>query len=728
MLACLVINQKQDKERRRSIVAELGRLKLDYEFIDTVDGALLRDANYYEALREEFVDYLPENWQDIPINPGQLGCLLSHVRAFRYARLKNYRRVLIVEDDAQFCIDDGEILNQLAQTDVSWDCLKLGLTGKQYVRGIYYGSRKILGKTYRFNFILSGIAGTVCNLYTSEGIEKLLTHLPRFRLSDPIDVLILRQRHLLDLAYVGVQPQIARENPNHHSTIMVGRENSSAVANYEKGERFLSRKKRQLRNTWRSLKDPTGIFLKLANGIDLFFYCLKYLLFKRKKPSRLAGVNAFDSAGPGKIYFFRQLRINIPRADAYLVLYDLAFGALYWLTHPKQYPVFRWWCEIARRTSEARSPDGKPKDLFGRRLLHLLQQSLYYGQIWRRFHLQKTPKTLLTWNGWRTKWARQAIVPAGVKNCFLEHSPLPSFMTVDAKGVNAEISIPREGNFYRAWGLMHPELKSSWQDIGSRIIARPKSAGAVTTSHGLIQELPKKFIFIPLQKKDDSQIFLHSGWVYSVDNFIKYVYEASAHLPDGWSILMKTHPSDTGIRPETVFKDAPNNVFNGELFDSVQLLKSCSALVNINGSMGLQAYFFAKPVVTCGNNFYDFAGMARRCQSVEDLCQVFAGIDSLSYDEPLRKHFLNWLINCYYLEIPPELERHILFRRSNKYDIELKTRQSFADRITGDWDVWSGLGSDPTHWADLIQKHEVASAGVGQPPPASSDRKIKALI
>ena len=723
---CLVISLKSSIDRRVAVEKEMGRLSMPFRYINAVEGSRFTQPEYYQDLKKEFIEYLPENPKDIALEANVAATYLSHVRAFRYARLHKYPYVLIVEDDVNFCIEDKDILDQLAQTDLNWDCLKLSLTEYPLVRTINVGQEIIHDKKYDYCAYWSGMTGTTCTMYSRTGLEKLTANMPRFGLVKPHDSMIGHWRWRMDFSYLCIRPQLAIENLGLQSTIESGRLNAEHQKKYRDRNKFLARKKRQLKGIKNALiHNPVQHLLRPWRDKKYVVYCLKYLLFNRKKPSKLEGVNILDSIGPGRIFFFRRLRIDIPWADAYLALYDLTFGALYWLTHPKQYPVFRWWCEIARRISEARSPDNKPKTLLKRRLSYLLQQSLYYGQLWRRFHLQKTPKTLLTWNGWRTKWARQAIVPAGVKHCFMELSPLPGFMTMDPAGVNAEISVPREGNFYRAWGLMHPELKSSWQDIGSRITARPKSAGAVTTSHGLIQELPKKFIFIPLQKKDDSQIFLHSSWVYSVDNFIKYVYEASAHLPDDWSIIMKTHPSDTGIRPETVFKDAPKNVFNGELFDSVQLLKSCSALVNINGSMGLQAYFFAKPVVTCGSNFYDFAGMARRCQSVEDLCQVFAGIDSLSCDEPLRKHFLNWLINCYYLEISSEFEKFLVFNQ--KCNIEPRTRQSFTDRIVEDWDMWSGLGSDPKHWADIIQKNEVATTNVSQLPPVYSDRKIKAI-
>ena len=711
---CLVISLKSSIDRRVAVEKEMGRLSMPFRYINAVEGSRFIQPEYYQDLKKEFIEYLPENPKDIALEANVAATYLSHVRAFRYARLHKYPYVLIVEDDVNFCIEDKDILDQLAQTDLNWDCLKLSLTEYPLVRTINVGREIIHDKKYDYCAYWSGMTGTTCTMYSRTGLEKLTANMPRSNLAKPHDSLMGHWRWPTDFSCLCIRPQLAIKNLIIKTKIESEQLNAVQQNKYRDNNEFLATRNsaHHLLQPWRDKK--------------YIVYCLKFLLFKRKKPSRLAGVSILDDSRLLMTSFFRQLRIDIPWADVYLAPYDLIFGSLYWLTHPKQYPVFRWWRETADCISEARSFDDKPLNLFKRRFSYWAKQSRCYGQLWRRFHLQKPPKTLLTWNGWRTKWARQAIVPAGVKHCFMELSPLPGFMTMDPAGVNAEISIPREGNFYRAWGLMHPELKSSWQDIGSRIIARPKSAGAVTTSHGLIQELPKKFIFIPLQKKDDSQIFLHSSWVYSVDNFIKYVYEASAHLPDDWSIIMKTHPSDTRIRPETVFKDAPKNVFNGELFDSVQLLKSCSALVNINGSMGLQAYFFAKPVVTCGNNFYDFAGMARRCQSVEDLCQVFAGINSLSCDEPLRKHFLNWLINCYYFEIPSEPKTFLVF--DQEYVMEPKTRQGFTDRIAGDWDMWSGLGSDPKHWADLIQKNEVESAGVGQPPPASSDRKIKAII
>ncbi|MCA8837592.1 MAG: glycosyltransferase family 25 protein, partial [Proteobacteria bacterium] len=716
MIACLAISLQNNESRRASLENEMARLGMSCTMIDAVDGATLADPAVWAQLRREFPEYLDGDLADIALLPGQIGCYLSLVRALRHGVGLDAKHMLIVEDDVQFGFDDPAFLEHLTDTSLSWDLIKLAHTEYPLVRGIRTARRTVGDDKFSFYFYWRGIIGTTCNLYTKRGAVKLLKNLPRWGMTAPIDQHIASRRAQMDFLPLFIRPALAHENQALASTIVAGRDNKDAFEQYLHNQSFWRRKRRQLFHIIGDLSRPWQSLRALMHKSSLPWYCCKYLLWRRNKPNPLRRYKLLGSSVvSANTFLFRQFDINIPWLDPLWAVIDVLVGAVYWASHPSQYRVYRWWLKLTHRRFEMRSYAAKPGELTAWRIFCIGRQAVYYGR-WLRQHSFNPPTGALMWNGWRSHWALKALRPRGFKTWFFENSPFPACLTMDPQGVNAGSYIPKNPDFYLAWARKNPRPALAWQSLPDVISQRPISPKHLTSDLALIDELPEKFIFVPLQKQDDSQIYLHAGWVRSVNNFIRVIYSCCSELPEGWAVIVKTHPSDNDIEPDVVFQNRPGNVFNGSNFDSIELLKASSGVVNINGSMGLQAYLFEKVSVVLGNSFYGFDNMSRCVNSPEELRAAFAEFDTISFNHELRGCFLNWLLNHYYVKVSDDLPDKIVSGKLRHALLDDETLGQIQDRLLGRWDQWAGLGNDPKRWAKLA--HKTSSGSGAKKPPA----------
>ena len=91
-----VINLPEDKERRHAIEGQLGRLGLSYEVLPAIRGAQLTPD---ERRRQYDEKWFVRN-EGRPALPGELGCALSHLAAYRLVVERKIPYALILEDDA----------------------------------------------------------------------------------------------------------------------------------------------------------------------------------------------------------------------------------------------------------------------------------------------------------------------------------------------------------------------------------------------------------------------------------------------------------------------------------------------------------------------------------------------------------------------------------------------------------------------------------------------------
>lgn len=309
----------------------------------------------------------------------------------------------------------------------------------------------------------------------------------------------------------------------------------------------------------------------------------------------------------------------------------------------------RGWPDTRARVDAALGRAKKPgKTALGRLLKRLLLTGQYNWS--RRYFTRHPDHVAVAWNGLTggRKLFLDGARDAGAAVLHAELAPLPGRTTLDPAGVNAESSVPRDPDFYRG-----QPRSEGWRAMGQSMQARPSRRADVQQVIGDLPDTP--FLFCPLQVPDDSQIRLFSGWCEDYAGFVAALTEAVQHLPEGWHLRLKEHPSAresiAGLLGPLL---ATGRAILDNGSDSFAQLAASRGVVTLNSSMGLQAFFHDKPVVVLGRAFFALPGLVVPCDGQKDVNAAFAMAEGLGFDPDLRDRFMGWLDRVYYPRIDPE--------------------------------------------------------------------------
>lgn len=302
--------------------------------------------------------------------------------------------------------------------------------------------------------------------------------------------------------------------------------------------------------------------------------------------------------------------------------------------------------QTAQRTAVALArAKRQPRGVLGRALKHLLIRGQYN---WARAYFTRHPDHVaLAWNG--LTGSRMAFIAgardAGACTLHVELAPLPGRITLDPVGLNAEGSVPQDPAFFLRWAQGRDV--SNWRDAGAGLTARASRRTDVTQGSGTLPDTP--FLFCPLQVPADSQVTLFAGWTGGMNGFLQALGQAAARLPAGWHLRLKEHPSArTPLGPLLAPLVACGRVVVDNATDSFAQMAAARAVVTLNSSMGLQAFFQDRPVITLGRAFYALPGLVHAAADQAALDALFAGAASLDFDAGLRAAFVAWLDQVYY--------------------------------------------------------------------------------
>ncbi len=315
---------------------------------------------------------------------------------------------------------------------------------------------------------------------------------------------------------------------------------------------------------------------------------------------------------------------------------------------------FRDFPETAGRTAEAFfRAKRKHKGLVG-----WLKRQLIRGQYnWsRRYFLRHPGRIAVAWNG--LTGSRMAFLhgarDAGAPTLYLELAPFPGRVTMDPRGVNAEGSVPQDRAFYDAWAAGDPAHDGDgWRAAGAKMTARRATRRAdIGQDEGALPDTP--FLFCPLQVPGDTQITLFAGWTGGIEGFIVALGRAAAHLPEGWHLRLKEHPSAREPLGRLIAPlVAGGRVVLDNASDSFAQVAASRGVVTLNSSMGLQSFFHDKPVVTLGRAFFAQPGLVAPADSQAALDAIFAAPEAIRFDPLFRARFMNWLDQVYYPRFDP---------------------------------------------------------------------------
>ncbi len=126
--AVLVISKKGDHPRKRTIDKALGQYGIAHEFLDATMGHDLSA----EEIAAVYDEQAALHHKTIPrkLHASNIGCCISHRRAYAEIQRRGLRSALILEDDAEPIPEQLTHLEQcISELPPDWDLLYLGIRG-----------------------------------------------------------------------------------------------------------------------------------------------------------------------------------------------------------------------------------------------------------------------------------------------------------------------------------------------------------------------------------------------------------------------------------------------------------------------------------------------------------------------------------------------------------------------------------------------------------------------
>lgn len=119
-LQAFVINLDRSTDRLAAMQSRLARAQVDWQRVPGVEGRLL-DIN--RCAEVDVPGY--RRWHGKELNPAEVGCYLSHIKAMRLFLAGPWSHALLLEDDADFPTDFHPLLQALLAKADQWDIVKL---------------------------------------------------------------------------------------------------------------------------------------------------------------------------------------------------------------------------------------------------------------------------------------------------------------------------------------------------------------------------------------------------------------------------------------------------------------------------------------------------------------------------------------------------------------------------------------------------------------------------
>ena len=228
---------------------------------------------------------------------------------------------------------------------------------------------------------------------------------------------------------------------------------------------------------------------------------------------------------------------------------------------------------------------------------------------------------------------------------FVERAAIPDRLQIDWNGVNYGSSIPRDPQFYRKYRkdfssvgwLDNPPISRS-SDKGSDVEQVKDKAGNLAI---------QKYIFCPLQVPKDSQITVYGGWINGISHYLEVLDQLAYKLPKGVHLRVKEHPtSPISFAQQVNGFNNPNIILDNKT-DSMDLIRFSKAVLTINSTIGFEAFYFEKTVITLGKAFYSFGNLTSHAENYQQLTELVENIDSINNSNSDRDLFMRFLYSWY---------------------------------------------------------------------------------
>jgi capsule polysaccharide modification protein KpsS len=139
----------------------------------------------------------------------------------------------------------------------------------------------------------------------------------------------------------------------------------------------------------------------------------------------------------------------------------------------------------------------------------------------------------------------------------------------------------------------------------------------IISSYGL----PVRYVFVPMQVADDSQLLVHSHWITNnemlINTVVNVVYKYSPNVP----IVVKPHPSEyRRIDYQKLRETFPTIYFSQS--GTLDLIKNAIMVITINSTVGFEATIFQKPVILLGEALYSVSNLISTASNEHELFET----------------------------------------------------------------------------------------------------------
>lgn len=292
----------------------------------------------------------------------------------------------------------------------------------------------------------------------------------------------------------------------------------------------------------------------------------------------------------------------------------------------------------------------------------VLESRAYFATLHFYQYMCRTPIELVcVWNGINLPLACAARVAKklGKKTLFFENGYLHNTTTLDPKGVNYRSSLVNKSrSFYDSVVIQEQQLAQIYHTVPAvRGLKTKWYQKLVTTETHLPEEitLPEKFIFLPFQVQDDTQVLLYSPEIRSMSELVHCVVKGvkafNQRYQENIWIIAKEHPSDFGRGDYSALKEAykQEKILFLRFYPTPDLIARSTGIITLNSTVGIEALIQHKPVITLGNSFYNIDGLV--CHVVQpDQLEQFIPFVFAEPDHQLIDKFLTYLRYGYLAE------------------------------------------------------------------------------
>jgi capsular polysaccharide export protein len=250
-----------------------------------------------------------------------------------------------------------------------------------------------------------------------------------------------------------------------------------------------------------------------------------------------------------------------------------------------------------------------------------------------------SPDKVIIWNG--KKLPNQTIVEAAkslsIPIMYFENGLVPNSTCLDPKGVNFSSSLPKDPDFYKSY---HFTSLSKLSPIQQREHHKNKKQ-----QHKL-ESLPEKFIFVPFQVPNDTQVIVHSQWIKSMEQMFVEILTAVDDLGDpNLKVVFKEHPSWPS-NFKHLYEDNDRAIFANSN-TCKELIQAAIATITINSTVGLETLQLREKLIVLGDACYSMAGLTLQANNLDELKDCLNKIPLWKQDMVLTSNFLQFLNDVY---------------------------------------------------------------------------------